>query len=139
MAYRIKSPVERRMSVMCQRQGGLPQMRGVAYGHDVVGPVLVRLLSPYSWNMISNKIKPKANLRLRKVGKQYMIVESCADNVNMSNVFSLNKTAARLWDRIEQADVTTSTPSLLIVTLSVSCPSGGHSGCWNDSFVPPSA
>lgn len=107
MAYRIKSPVERRMSVMCQRQGGQPQMRGVAYGHDVVGPVLVRLLSPYSWNMISNKIKPKANLRLRKVGKQYMIVESCADNVNMSNVFSLNKTAARLWERIEQADVTT--------------------------------
>ena len=39
MAYRIKSPVERRMSVMCQRQGGLPQMRGVAYGHDW-GPYL---------------------------------------------------------------------------------------------------
>lgn len=58
--------------------------------------------------MISNTIKPRPNLRLRKVGKQYMIVETCADNVNMTNVFSLNKTAARLWERIEHCDATPS-------------------------------
>lgn len=39
---------------------------------------------------------------LRRIGNQYMIVEACAGNVNMSNVYSLNRTAAWLWEQIEE-------------------------------------
>lgn len=45
-------------------------------------------------------IRPKAGLQLRKIKNQYMIVEACNDNLNMSNVYSLNNTAARLWEQI---------------------------------------
>lgn len=49
---------------------------------------------------MNHTIQPKRNLQLRKVGKHYMIVEVCKENVNITNVFSLNKTAAALWQRI---------------------------------------
>ena len=47
-------------------------------------------------------IQPKKDLLLRKVGSRYMIVETCADHVNMTNVFSLNHSAAALWQRIHE-------------------------------------
>lgn len=37
---------------------------------------------------------------MRKIGNRYMIVEASAENVNMSNVFSLNETAATLWQML---------------------------------------
>lgn len=40
---------------------------------------------------------PRPDLLLRKVGRQYMIVETCNGVANMTNVFSLNESAARLW------------------------------------------
>ena len=51
-------------------------------------------------------MRSKQGLQLRKIGKQYMIVEVCSDNVNMSNVYSLNKTAAWMWQQLESADLT---------------------------------
>lgn len=51
-------------------------------------------------------MRSKQGLQLRKIGKQYMIVEACSDNVNMSNVYSLNKTAAWMWQQLESADLT---------------------------------
>lgn len=38
------------------------------------------------------------NLKLRNVGSQYMIVRNDEGNVNVTNVFSLNATAAWLWN-----------------------------------------
>lgn len=35
-----------------------------------------------------------------------MIVEACDGNTNMSNVYSLNHTAARLWEQIVSGDYT---------------------------------
>lgn len=46
--------------------------------------------------------KTKDGLQLRKIGSHYMIVDTCTGNVNMSNVFSLNDTAAQLWTWIEE-------------------------------------
>lgn len=46
-------------------------------------------------------MKLKENLQLRKVGRQYMIVDTCSGNVNLSKVFTLNETAAGLWQRME--------------------------------------
>lgn len=56
--------------------------------------------------MEQNTIKPVAGLRLRKIGNQYMIVKVCSDNVNMSHVFSLNETAAQLWEQLTASATT---------------------------------
>ena len=51
-------------------------------------------------------IHPKVGLKLRKIGKQYMIVEANAGNINMSDVYTLNQTAAQLWEQIETGSFT---------------------------------
>ena len=51
-------------------------------------------------------IRPKNNLQLRKLGNSYMIVEVSAENVNMSNVYTLNKTAADMWQLITEGERT---------------------------------
>lgn len=43
----------------------------------------------------------KPDLQLRKIGKHYMVVETDAGNVNMTQVFTMNETAAGLWRRME--------------------------------------
>ncbi len=57
--------------------------------------------------MTNQRIYLKKGLQLRKVGKQHMIVEASEENVNMSNVYSLNTTAARLWELIAENPATT--------------------------------
>ena len=43
---------------------------------------------------------PKKGLSLRKIGKQYLIVDTEHARVNFSRVFTLNETAAWLWEKI---------------------------------------
>lgn len=45
-------------------------------------------------------------MQLRKIKNLYMIVEASADNVNMSNVYSLNHTAAELWQLVNSGERT---------------------------------
>lgn len=49
---------------------------------------------------MSETIRPRQGLQLRKIGRQHMIVVVCSDNVNMTNVYTLNETAALLWMRL---------------------------------------
>ncbi len=42
--------------------------------------------------------------KLRKLGSHYMIVDVCADNANLTNVYVLNDTAAFLWQSVENTD-----------------------------------
>ena len=56
--------------------------------------------------MKEDVIHLKEGLKLRKIGKQYMIVEANAGNINMSDVYTLNQTAAQLWERIEAGSYT---------------------------------
>lgn len=51
-------------------------------------------------------LNPKAGVKLRKVGNQYMIVEANEKNANMSDVYSLNHTAALLWQQVEKGGTT---------------------------------
>lgn len=51
-------------------------------------------------------IEPKGCLQLRKIGNKYMLVETCNGQMNMADVFSLNETAARLWQRINEGRFT---------------------------------
>lgn len=55
---------------------------------------------------MNETIKPKDGLRLRKVGRKYMLVEAVDGQVNLTNVFTLNETAARLWQYINEGGVT---------------------------------
>lgn len=57
--------------------------------------------------MKTDSIKPKEGLQLRKIGKQYMIVDASGGNVNMCNVYSLNRTAARLWEQMADNGMST--------------------------------
>lgn len=52
--------------------------------------------------MESDKIKliPKPHLKLRRIGSRHMIVEASDSCVNLTNVYSLNGTAARLWEAV---------------------------------------
>lgn len=47
-----------------------------------------------------DKIALKPNLKLRKIGNKFMIVESVDNCVNLTNVYSMNETAAWLWEAI---------------------------------------
>lgn len=51
-------------------------------------------------------IIPRADLQLRKVGSLYMIVDLCSGSVNLTNVFSLNETAAELWRHVTEGNFT---------------------------------
>lgn len=51
-------------------------------------------------------VHPKEGLQLRKIGRQNMIVEASAEHVNMSYVYSLNHTAAQLWERLTKGGFT---------------------------------
>lgn len=55
---------------------------------------------------MSETIRPRAGLQLRQVGRQHMIVEVCSDNVNMTDVYTLNESAALLWRRIGEGSFT---------------------------------
>lgn len=46
-------------------------------------------------------MKLKDNLKLRKIGNKYMIVDASIANVNMVDVYTMNETAALLWKEFE--------------------------------------
>lgn len=59
------------------------------------------------WNntiILDMRLNP--NHKLRKIGNRYMIVDVCTDRSNMTNVFYMNRTAAMLWQKAENADFT---------------------------------
>lgn len=51
-------------------------------------------------------MKTKENLRLRQVGPKYMIVRVDAAQVNLTEVYTLNHTAAALWRWAQGRDFT---------------------------------
>ena len=40
-------------------------------------------------------------LALRKIGRKHMLIEVANNEVNMTNVYSMNSTAAWLWESID--------------------------------------
>lgn len=52
--------------------------------------------------MEQNKFGIRDGLQLRKIGSRYMVVDACEDNVNLSHVYSLNGTAAWMWERLAE-------------------------------------
>lgn len=49
-------------------------------------------------------MKKTKDFSLRQIGKQYMIVDTTEDNVDLSRVYTLNATAAYLWEEIGAKD-----------------------------------
>ena len=48
----------------------------------------------------------KTNLQLRKIGSKYMVVDNHTGHINMVNVYTLNETAAILWEEMSKRDFT---------------------------------
>lgn len=44
--------------------------------------------------------KPKPGLRLRRIGAQYMIVDPVSGRADLSRVYTLNASAAFMWERL---------------------------------------
>ena len=47
--------------------------------------------------MIFIIMRLKSNLTLRRVGRNYMVVQLCDEGANLTNVYTMNETAAWLW------------------------------------------
>lgn len=54
-------------------------------------------------------------LKLRKIGKMYMIVDSQSGAANLTNVYQLNDTAATLWQRVGEEHFTTEQAAQILV------------------------
>lgn len=54
-------------------------------------------------------ITPKAGLKLRQIGSKYMIVEASDNRVNLTNVYSMNETAAWMWQAVGEGSHTPET------------------------------
>lgn len=51
-------------------------------------------------------MKLQDNLRLRKIGRKYMVVHALANQKNKAEVFALNEVAAQMWQYVEGRDFT---------------------------------
>ena len=49
-------------------------------------------------------MKQKENLVLRKIGKQYLIVDTGNGKADMSDVYCMNESAAMIWKKIGEQD-----------------------------------
>lgn len=49
-------------------------------------------------------MKLKRELKLRKVGSHYMIVDSLGKQIDLAVVYTLNGVAARLWQKAAEGD-----------------------------------
>lgn len=52
-------------------------------------------------------MKLNPDLVLRQIGEEYMIVNPFSDTVDMAQVYSMNETAAWLWQQLEDKEFTT--------------------------------
>lgn len=55
-------------------------------------------------------MKRRAKLTLRRMGRRYMMVNAASAAQDMADVYTLNETAARLWERLGDDEI--SLPSL---------------------------
>ena len=51
-------------------------------------------------------MKLKRDLKLRKVGSRFMIVDSQGDVADLASVYTLNGVAARLWQKASEGEFT---------------------------------
>lgn len=51
-------------------------------------------------------MKTKQGLRLRRIGSRHLIVRLSGTDADLSEVFTLNATAASLWKMLEAGDAT---------------------------------
>ncbi|MGM1429703.1 PqqD family protein [Sphingobacterium lactis] len=54
-------------------------------------------------------MKIRSELQIRKVGEDFIIVDPGQDMVDMSKVFTLNDTAAFVWNELKDIDFTEQT------------------------------
>ncbi|MGJ1471124.1 PqqD family protein [Sphingobacterium spiritivorum] len=56
----------------------------------------------------------RTDIRLRKIGDEYIIVDPGQDMVDMSKAYTLNETAAFIWNELQNIEFTVSTIAKLL-------------------------
>lgn len=56
----------------------------------------------------------RTDIRLRKIGEEYIIVDPGQDMVDMSKAYTLNETAAFIWNELQNIEFSVSTIAKLL-------------------------
>ncbi|MGJ1387089.1 PqqD family protein [Sphingobacterium spiritivorum] len=56
----------------------------------------------------------RTDIRLRKIGEEYIIVDPGQDMVDMSKAYTLNETAAFIWNELQNIEFSVSTIAQLL-------------------------
>ncbi|MFE7085349.1 PqqD family protein [Sphingobacterium spiritivorum] len=56
----------------------------------------------------------RTDIRLRKIGEEYIIVDPGQDMVDMSKAYTLNETAAFIWNELQNTEFSVSTIAQLL-------------------------
>lgn len=59
-------------------------------------------------------MRRKPSLLLRKIGPKFMIVDTCAENALLTNVYTLNASAAFVWEAVADSDFTPESVAALL-------------------------
>lgn len=57
----------------------------------------------------------KKGLKLRHVGKENIIISENSENINFTNIISLNESATRIWEEVKDNEFTQETVSNLLL------------------------
>ena len=60
-------------------------------------------------------MKLRTDLQLRKLGNDYIIIDPGQEMIDMSKVFTLNETAAFLWEELQGKEFTEETVSQILL------------------------
>ncbi|WP_312696783.1 PqqD family protein [Sphingobacterium mizutaii] len=60
-------------------------------------------------------MKLRNDLQLRKLGNDFIIIDPGQDMIDMSKVFTLNETAAFLWEELQGKEFTEETVSQILL------------------------
>lgn len=60
-------------------------------------------------------MKLRTDLQLRKLGNDYIIIDPGQEMIDMSKVFTLNETAAFLWEELQGKEFTEETVSDILL------------------------
>ncbi len=60
-------------------------------------------------------MKLRTDLQLRKLGNDYIIIDPGQEMIDMSKVFTLNETAAFLWEELQGEEFTEETVSDILL------------------------
>lgn len=69
----------------------------------------------YHLTLEIEEMRIKKGLKLRHVGKENIIISENSENINFTNIISLNESATRIWEEVKDNEFTQETVSNLLL------------------------